>query len=187
MPKFFNAKDLDFIKTISEEVVDYVVEQAVTLFKVSVGETKTNLYGESLGKVWRAPSTVMAIVDREPANVVYEGFGADKNQAVEFRFNRMRCRETSYSVPKIRDVNGTLVPTEAIQNLTVGYPEIGDVILFDGTYYEIDNVREHQLVGGQPEIYDQTDGSFDDSRMVLTAVAFMVRRSSIQIDERTYH
>ena len=27
MPKFFNAKDLDFIKTISEEVVDYVVEQ----------------------------------------------------------------------------------------------------------------------------------------------------------------
>ena len=30
MPKFFNAKDVDFIKTISEEVVDYVVEQAVT-------------------------------------------------------------------------------------------------------------------------------------------------------------
>ena len=99
----------------------------------------------------------------------------------------MRCRESSYSVPKVRDVNGTLVPTEAIQNLTVGYPEIGDVILFDGTYYEIDNVREHTLVGGQPEIYDQTDGSFDDSRMVLTAVAFMVRRSSIQIDERIYH
>ena len=43
MPKFFNAKDIDFIKTISEEVVDYVVEQAVTLFKISVGETKTNL------------------------------------------------------------------------------------------------------------------------------------------------
>ena len=186
MPRFFNAKDLDFIKTIAEEVVDYVVESAVVLFKVSVGETKTNLYGESLGKVWREPSTLMCIVDREPANVIYEGFGADRQQAVEFRFNRMRLRETSYSVPKVRDVNGTLVPTEAIQNLTVGYPEIGDVILFDGAYYEIDNVREHQLVGGQPEIYDQTDGSFDDSRMVLTAVAFMVRRSQIQIDERIY-
>ena len=105
MPKFFNSKDLDFIKTISEEVVDYVVEQAVTLFKVSVGETKTNLYGESLGKVWRAPSTLMAIVDREPMNVVYEGFGADKQQAVEFRFNIQRLRETSHSVPKIRDVD----------------------------------------------------------------------------------
>ena len=186
MPKFFNAKDLDFIKTISEEVVDYVVETAVTLFKVSVGETKTNLYGESLGKVWRAPSTLMAIVDREPTNVVYEGFGADKQQAVEFRFNRMRCRETSYSVPKVRDINGTLVPTEAIQNTTVGYPEIGDVILFDGAYYEIDNIRESKLVGGSPEIYDKEGSTFDDARTELTAIAFMVRRSQIQIDERIY-
>jgi len=131
MPKFFNAKDLDFIKTISEEVVDYLVEQAVVLFKVSVGETKTNLYGESLGKVWRAPSTLMCIVDREPMNVVYEGFGPDREQTVEFRFNIQRLREESYSVPKVRDINGTLIPTEAIQNTTVGYPEIGDVILFD--------------------------------------------------------
>jgi hypothetical protein len=71
MPKFFNSRDLNFIKTIAEEVVDYVVEQAVVLFKVSVGETKTNLYGESLGKVWHAPATLMCIVDREPSNVVY--------------------------------------------------------------------------------------------------------------------
>ena len=107
---------MDFIKTISEEVVDYVVEQAVTLFKISVGETTTNLYGESLGKVWRAPSTMMAIVEREPMNVVYEGFGADRAGTIEFRFNRERLRETSYAVPKVRNVNGALVPTEAIQN-----------------------------------------------------------------------
>jgi len=187
MPKFFNAKDLDFIKTISEEVVDYVVEQAVTLFKVSVGETKTNLYGESLGKVWRAPSTIMAIVDREPMNVVYEGFGADKQQAVEFRFNRERLRETTHSVPKIRDVNGTLIPTEAIQNLTVGYPEIGDVILFDGVYYEMDNIRENQRIGGQPQIYDKETNTFQNSNNTLIGVGFMVRRSQIQIDERIYH
>ena len=152
MPKFFNARDLDFIKTIAEEVVDYVVEQAVTLFKVSVGETKTNLYGESLGKVWRAPSTLMCIVDREPINIVYEGFGADKQGTVEFRFNIQRIRETSYAVPKVRDINGTLIPTEAIQNVEVGYPEIGDVILYDGIYYELDNVREPQWIGGSPEI-----------------------------------
>lgn len=186
MPKFFNAKDLDFIKTISEEIVDYVVEQAITLFKVSVGETKTNLYGESLGKVWRAPSTIMAIVDREPINVVYEGFGADQQGVVEFRFNRQRLRDESYSVPKVRDINGTLVPTEAIQNLTVGYPEIGDVILYDSIYYEIDNVREPQWIGGSPEIYDQENSTFKDASNTLIAICHMVRRSQIQIDERNY-
>ncbi len=185
MPKFFNAKDLDFIKTISEEVVDYVVEQAVVLFKVSVGETKTNLYGESLGKVWHAPATLMCIVDREPMNVVYEGFGADKQQAVEFRFNRERLRETSYSVPKVRDINGTLIPADAIQNTQYGYPEIGDIILFDDIYYEIDNAAESRLIGGQPEIYNSESSSFEDTKMQIVATAFMVRRSAIQIDERT--
>ena len=187
MPKFFNSRDLDFIKTISEEVVDYVVEQAVTLYKVSVGETKTNLYGESLGKVWRAPSTVMAIVDREPINIVYEGFGPDKKGLVEFRFNRQRCREESYAVPKVRDINGTLVPTEAIQNLTVGYPEIGDVMLYDGIYYEIDNVREPQWIGGSPEIYDKNSNTFESTSNQLIAAGLMVRRSQIQIDDRIYN
>ena len=185
MPKFFNAKDIDFIKTISEEVVDYVVEQAVTLFKISVGETKTNLYGESLGKVWRAPSTMMAIVDREPMNVVYEGFGPDRQGLVEFRFNRERLRETSYAVPKVRNVNGTLVPTEAIQNLTAGYPEIGDVILFDGIYYELDNVKEPQWIGGSPEVYDAASSTFESTSNQLIVSGVMVRKSQVQIDERT--
>ena len=185
MPKFFNSKDLDFIKTISEEVVDYVVEQAVTLFKVSVGETKTNLYGESLGKVWRKPSTMMAIVDREPININYEGFGADRQGTVEFRFNRQRIREESYAVPKVRDINGTLVPTEAIQNLTVGYPEIGDVILYDEIYYEVDNVREPQWIGGSPEMYDKTTGQFADASNTLIAACHMVRKSQVQRDDRT--
>jgi hypothetical protein len=186
MPRFFNAKDLDFIRTISEEVIDYVVEQAVVLFKVSVGETKTNLYGESLGKIWHAPATLMCIVDREPTTAVYEGFGADRQQAVEFRFNRQRLRESSYKLPKVRDVNGNLVPVGAIQNEEYGYPEIGDVILFDGAYYEIDNVRQSQLIGGSPEIYDQESGSFEDARMNLIATGFMVRRSQVQIEDRTY-
>lgn len=184
MPKFFNARDLDFIKTIAEEVVDYVVEQAVVLFKVSVGETKTNLYGESLGKVWHAPATLMTIVDREPQNVVYEGFGADKSQLVEFRFNRQRLR--TETLPQLRDVNGTLIPADAIQNSQFGYPEIGDVILFDGSYYEIDNVRQSQLIGGSPEIYNKETNTFEDARNNLIATAIKVRKTQVQIEDRTY-
>jgi hypothetical protein len=184
MPKFFNAKDLDFIRSIAEEVVDYVVEQSIVLFKVSVGETKTNLYGESLGKVWHAPAVLMAIVDREPSNVVYEGFGADRTQSVEFRFNRQRLR--TQTLPRLRDINGTLIPAGAIQNEQFGYPEIGDVILFDGSYYEIDNVRQSQLIGGSPKIYDQESGEFEDARMNLIAITHQVRKSQIQIEDRIY-
>lgn len=182
MPKFFNANDLDFIKTIAEEVVDYVVEQTIVLYKVSVGESKTNLYGESLGKIWHAPAPLMAIVNRDDIGVDYEGFGADRNQTMEFRFMRERLR--TESIPTVRDINGTAVPVGAIQNTLYGYPEIGDVIRFDNSYFEIDNVEETRLETGSPTIYDQKNNQFKDTRMQLIVSAFMVRRSQIQIEDR---
>jgi hypothetical protein len=182
MPRFFNARDLNFIKTIAEEVVDYVSETTIVLFKMSVGESKTNLYGESLGKVWHAPAPLMALIDRQSKVVRYEGFGPDNTQAVEFRFMRERLR--THKLPILRDVNGTPLPVGAIQNEIYGYPEIGDVILFDGDYYEIDNVVENLLVGGSPQIYNQENGEFVDANMTLTAVAFKVRRSQVQIEDR---
>jgi hypothetical protein len=184
MPKFFNSKDLDFIKTIAEEVVDYVVEQTITLYKMSVGESKTNLYGESLGKIYHQPANLMCIVDREPQNQVYEGFGPDSTQAVEFRFMRHRLR--NLQIPYFRDINGIEIPADAIQNAQYGYPEIGDIIQFDNSYYEIDKIQDSKLVGGSPRIYDSGSNSFEDAKMEITAVTHMVRRSQVQIDERIY-
>jgi hypothetical protein len=184
MPKFFNANDLDFIKTISEEVVDYLVEQSVILYKVSVGESKVNLYGESIGRVYHAPANLMCIVDKEDKNVEYEGFGADKTQSVTFKFMVHRLRTST--LPIIRDVNGIPVPVEAIQNTRFGYPEIGDVIFFDKAYYEIDNIVNDKLVGGMPNIYNQVSGEFEDARIQLIASTIMVRRSQVQIEDRIY-
>ena len=188
MAKFFNSNDLKFIKTIAEEVVDYVVEQAITLYKVSVGETRTNLYGESLGKIYHAPSNLMCIVEREPQGAIYNQYGPDKEQAVEFRFMRHSLRvNDGISLPQIHKVDNTTIPADAIQNTNFGYPEIGDIISFDDTYYEIDMIHENKLVGGSPQIFESGSNGIvgsDDARMELLAVAFMVRRSQVQIDER---
>jgi hypothetical protein len=184
MPKFFHSKDLDFIKTIAEEVVDYVVQQTITLFKVSVGESKTNLYGESIGKVYRQPANLMCIVNREVVTQNYDEFGPDSQNNVEFRFNRQRLR--THEIPKILTVNGTEVPADAIQNTLTGYPEIGDIILFDEYYYEINNVQENVLVGGAPSMYNPETNEFEDTNAQLVAIGFLVRRSQIQIEEKTY-
>jgi hypothetical protein len=182
MPKFFNTKDLDFIKTIAEEVVDSVVEQWITLFKMSVGETKTNLYGESLGKVYHAPANLMCIVDREPSTIEYEGYGPTRAGTSTFSFMRHRLRSTD--LPYLRDVNGTLIPAGAIQNTTYGYPEIGDIISYDSSYYEIDFIKETQLVGGAPQLWDSGSAAWEDARMVLIATATLTSRTNVQIDER---
>lgn len=183
MPRFFNSRDIDFIKTISEEVVNELVEQWVTLYKVSVGETKTNLYGESLGKIYHRPTNLMCIVERDDFGVQYDGFGSDTTNTIEFRFNREKLR-VDYNLPVIRDVDGTEVPSDFIQTTKVGYPEIGDIVRFDGSYYEIDNTREGKLLAGAQTIYDREDEEFEDTRMELIATAVLVRKSQVQIEER---
>lgn len=172
------------MKTISEEVVDYVVEQWITLFKMSVGESKTNLYGESLGKVYHAPATLMCIVDREPQNIIYDGFGPDKSQTVTFSFNRQRLRE--HEIPQFHTSDNRELPADAIQNTQYGYPQIGDIVIFDNTYYEIDLVKQEKLLGGSPLTFPSGSTESDDNRMSLIVQAHMVRKSAIQIEDRIY-
>ena len=50
----------------------------------------------------------------------------------------------------------------------------------------IGHIRSSQLIGGSPEIYDQESNQFEDARNNLICQAHMVRRSQVQIDERTY-
>ena len=58
-------------------------------------------------------------------SIIYEGFGPDTAQNVEYRFNRHTL--------STKDV----------------YPEIGDIIFHNEAYFEISNVREDQMIGGR--------------------------------------
>jgi hypothetical protein len=58
-------------------------------------------------------------------------------------------------------------------------------MLYDDIYYEIDNVKEPQWIGGSPEIYDKEKGEFADASNILIASGIMVRKSQVQIQDRT--
>jgi len=125
MARFTLARDIKFFESISRELVDVVIETAVVLYKLVIEDSKTNLYGESLNKTYYQGVETTAVIERESSTSEYEGFGSDKNQLVEFRFNRFTLEDTGF------------------------YPEVGDIIFHNNGYFEIDNVREDQMVGGQ--------------------------------------
>ena len=149
MPKFLSNRDVSFFKSIARELVDDVIQVAVVLYKINQYETKVNIYGESLNKTWYSGVEIYALADKEPENVQYEGFGPDNTQSITFKFNRDTCEEKGI------------------------YPEIGDIVYFDNSYYEIDNTNEIQFVGGQP-----------DNNFSIVATTFMVSKSSLNIEER---
>jgi hypothetical protein len=149
MPKFVLARDIDFFRSISRELVDTVIQTAIVLFKVNTYESKVNIYGESLNKTWYPGVEMYCIIDKEPEGITYEGFGPDSSQTITFKIDKLTCEEKGI------------------------YPEIGDMIFFDQSYYEIDNTNEVQFLGGQP-----------DNNYSIVCTAFMSRKSDLNIEQR---
>jgi len=149
MPKFLQTRDIEFFKSIARELVDDVVQNTIVLFKINMNETKVNIYGEALNKTWYPGVELYALYSKSPEDVVYEGFGPEMQQNITFKLDRMMCEEKNV------------------------YPEVGDVIFFDTSYYEIDNTNEIQFIGGSP-----------DNNFSIVCETFMVTKSNLNIEER---
>ena len=149
MSKFLQTRDIEFFKGIARELVDDVVQNTIVLFKINMNETKVNIYGESLNKTWYPGVQLYALYSKSPEDVVYEGFGPEMQQNITFKLDRMMCEEKNV------------------------YPEVGDVIFFDTSYYEIDNTNEIQFIGGSP-----------DNNFSIVCETFMVSKSTLNIEER---
>ena len=149
MPKFAIGRDIELFKSFAREVVDDVVENIAVLFKVNLNETKVNLYGESTNKTWYPGVELNVLINKSGQTAGYEGFGPDTSQNIEFRFDRWMLEEKNT------------------------YPEIGDVIYFGESYYEIDNTTEVQFVGGLPS-----------NNFSVVCSTFIVRKSALNIEER---
>lgn len=149
MPKFISDRDVTFFESIARELVDDVVQTICVLFKINLNETKVNIYGEALNKTWHPGVELFVLINKEGQSAVYEGFGSETNQNIEFKFDRLLCEERNT------------------------YPEIGDIIYFDDSYYEIDNTTEIQYIGGQPS-----------NNFSIICSTFMVSKSNLNIEER---
>lgn len=150
MPKFISNRDVTFFKGIARELVDEVIQNTIVLFKINLNETKINIYGEAMNKTWYPGVEVFALIDKEPESARYEGFGLDTDQNVTFKLDRWMLEEKGI------------------------YPEVGDIINWNGGYFEIDNTNEIQLVGGQ---------TYNNFSVVCST--FMVSKSNLNIEERT--
>lgn len=154
MPKFLVGRDVSFLRNIARELVDTVVQNTCVLYKINVNETKVNIYGEAMNKTWHPGVELYVLINKEPDTATYEGFGPEEQQNIEFRFDREHCREKN------------------------AYPQIGDIIYFDSSYYEIDNTNEIQFVGGLP-------GTEEERRnWSIICSTFMVSKSNLNIEER---
>jgi hypothetical protein len=149
MPRFISHKDFNFFQHINKEVIEDLVDVEVIIYKIHIESSKSNIYGESTDKSRYSGTKIHALVKYDPKKSVADEFGVGATQEVEFRFLRKMLQEVNI------------------------YPEEGDIVGFNGLFYEIDTSNDVELVGGQP--------FFSNS---IICRAHLTRKSGIQLEER---
>ena len=149
MPKFLSERDVDYFRSINKELIEDVIETLVILYKLNVVSSPTNIYGEAPSKAYHIGVQTSALIRREDKNPTTDGHILDFNQTAVFSFSRDKLKEISV------------------------YPEVGDIIEYDSSFWEINNAAENQLLADQP---------FFNWAVICTC--HMTRRSALQLDER---
>jgi len=135
--RFLPQRDVNLITRVSRELVgdkqnskDGIINQTVVVYKPSLQESATNMYGEAAGgkKVYKNGVQMAALIEADDFDFNQDEFGPDANQAATFSFIRQSFIDASMVL------------------------EIGDLIDWNYAYFEVGSINENQLVGG---MYDR--------------------------------
>ena len=128
--RYFSSRDLKLVASLNGELLGDIIENIIQIYKICPNETKTNIYGETSSESgkWYFPAIqISALVERSDMEAEYDDFGPNRRQDYVFKMREKMLQQLQF------------------------YPEIGDVIFFNDRYYEVDNVVQEQLLGGQPD------------------------------------
>ena len=131
--RFFPKKDIDTFNKFNKELVgdlytgkDGIIYQPVVIYKVSVYDTETNMYGETAGgKIFKPGVQLACLITADEQTTTTDEFGPDLQQTFIFSFVRQSLVDISLVL------------------------EHGDIIDWNSGYWEITSITESQLVGGQ--------------------------------------
>ena len=145
MALYGKNRDVLLFQGLNTELLHKIIEQQVGYYKPVLDNTPANLYGEAQNKTWLGPVLIKCLLDRGAQTSTDDDFGVDRNRTLNVRFFRK-----------------DLVDANVV-------PEIGDAILWNEDYYEVDNLVENQLILGKDPSYPYSD-TVDDFGSSLSII-----------------
>jgi len=129
MALFGKSRDINLFHTINSELLKDIIQTEVAYYKFALEQTTSNVYGESMGKVYYEPMKIACLIDRQDEAWSSDDFGSDINQNIEFRFLK-----------------------NELQTINL-VPQVGDILLFRNNFFEADSKSENQLFMGRDPDY----------------------------------
>ena len=161
MAIFASARDMSLFRSVNKEMLHKYIDTEVLFYKLSLGDTATNIYDETSKKVYSTPVLIFSIVTLEEQAWSSDDYGMDLMQNATFGF--------------LRD--------DLVDNNLV--PQIGDVLEYKSGFYEIDTFKENQFVAGKdPDNW--FGGSSHGYNVSIICDAHLTRQSKLNIVETRF-
>ena len=158
---FGSGRDASFLRHINKELINQNIDTEVEYYKISMQDTRENLYGEAPQKVYYNPVKINCIIQKDDLEGVSDTAGYDFNRNAVFAF----LRDTLYDL-----------------NL---YAQEGDIIRWDTEFFEIDMVSVNQYwTGRNPDTVPAvTSGetSLHGYNVAIICTAHLTRLSKVNI------
>lgn len=126
---FGSIRDVSTFKIFTKEIVEDIVSQQIGYYKIKLNNTPVNIYGEALTKYFIGPVLIPTLIVRGEFTRQGTDYGPDTMRSVDFRFFKDHLIEADI------------------------VPEVGDVIMYNEAYYEVNNLNENQLILGKDPDY----------------------------------
>ena len=157
---FGSNRDFNLLVGINRELLKDIIEQEIGYYKLSLNDTQANIYGEALEKVILNPVKLNCLITRGDQVVDVDEFGPDLGREASFAF-----------------IREDLVDANTV-------PEVGDIVLWQEDYYEVDTVRENQLFLGRDKSYNiESYGSDFGSSVSIIVDCHLTRGDRVGITQ----
>ena len=176
MSLYGENRDVSLFRHLNRELINNIIEQKVGYYKLNLDKTQSNIYGESVKKTYNDPVLLNCLIERGDTDPKTDELGMDVTRNMKFRFLRDDLAGIDLSTELGADGRGFTY------NIV---PEVGDVILWNNDFYEVNNANENQLIVGKDPSYSyatQTDGYGSSWSIILEC--FYIRPEKVGISQQ---
>ena len=159
MSIFGSQRDFALITKMNRALLRDIIEQEIGYYKISLEDTQANIYGEALEKVFNDPVLLQCLITRGDQIISSDDFGPDLQRNLSFAFLRQ-----------------DLVDVQLV-------PEVGDIIMLNEDYYEVDLVRENQFFFGKDNNYNYGRSADYGASISIVCDAHLTRADKLGITQ----
>ncbi len=156
MALFGGMRDAKYLASINSELINSIIDTEIEFFKLILETTNSNMYGESDSKSYYDSIILPCIITKENKTSTMDDYGHSYTRTAQFGLSRDLLEKAGF------------------------YPEVGDIVLWDNEYYELDNIESNQyFTGKNPETWP--NGTTYGYSVSIVCDAHVTKQTSIGI------